>query len=178
MAQNGLKMNPAVDAIIHPIINEMTKIDTAQKSNPILGSHNEPDYVKEIKKKCVHIIYVNGEYRLATEKNADGDIVCRACGRKINTKFDETAVQTLTKSVEIVNQILLFGMLNGLRAEPINALIGLKLLLPGATQLLKELNDFVKQENKSSDGVGNIGSEYAIKNGFGGSGYTPITSYV
>lgn len=174
MAQTGLRINSAVDAVIHDIVNEMTRIDIAQRSNPILGSHNEPEAVKEAKKRCVHVIFVNGEYRLATEKNNNGELVCRVCGRKINTKFDEDAVQTLVKSVEIINQVLLFGMLQGLKAEPINVLISLKRTLPAVTQLLKELNEYVKQENKSTESAANIGSEYALKNI---NGYTPITQY-
>lgn len=172
MAQTGLRINSAVDAVIHDIVNEMTRIDIAQRSNPILGSHNEPEAVKEAKKRCVHVIFVNGEYRLATEKN-NGELVCRVCGRKINTKFDEDAVQTLVKSVEIINQVLLFGMLQGLKAEPINVLISLKRTLPAVTQLLKELNEYVKQENKSTESAANIGAEYALRN----TGYTPITQY-
>lgn len=174
MAQSGLRINPQVDAVIHDIVNDMTRIDITQKTNPILGTHNEPEYVKELKKRCVHIVFVNGEYRLATEKNNNGELVCRVCGRKINTKFDQDAVDTLVKSVEIVNQVLLFGLLQGLKAEPISALISLKRTLPAVTQLLKELNDYVKQENKSAESAANIGAEYALKNG---NGYTPITQY-
>ena len=81
MAQSGLRINPQVDAVIHDIVNDMTRIDITQKTNPILGTHNEPEYVKELKKRCVHIVFVNGEYRLATEKNNNGELVCRVCGR-------------------------------------------------------------------------------------------------
>ena len=65
-------------------------------------------------------------------------------------------------------------MLQGLKAEPINVLISLKRTLPAVTQLLKELNEYVKQENKSTESAANIGSEYALKNI---NGFTPITIY-
>ena len=81
MAQNNLKIHPSVDAIIKPIVYDMTKIDISQKTNPIIGKNNEPDFVKEIKKRCVHIIYDNGEYRPAVKKNENGELVCTACGR-------------------------------------------------------------------------------------------------
>lgn len=166
MATSNLKIHPSVDAVIKPIVYEMTRIDLAQKTNPIIGTHNEPDFVKETKKQCVHIIFENGEFRLATQKNADGKLVCRACGRTIGTKFDQSAVDTLTAAIEVVNQLLLFGMLNGLRAEPIQTLISLKSTLPAAAQLLKELNDYVKRENAAADDASNIGTEYAIPNNY------------
>jgi len=168
MAQNQLnsKIHPSVDAVIKPIVYEMTRIDVAQKTNPILGSNNEPDYIKEAKKRCVHIVFENGEYRLAAEKNSEGKLVCRVCGRTINMAFDDSAVKKISDCIDVINQLLFFGMLNGLRAEPIQTLISLKSVLPGASQLLKELNDYVKRENASADAASNIGTEYAIPNQF------------
>ncbi len=161
MASN-LKIHPQVDAVIKPIVYDMTRIYIAQKTNPIIGTHNEPDYVKEMKRRCVHIIFENGEYRLKTHKNAEGKLICDVCGRTINIKFDNSAVQKITDAIEVVNQTLLFGMLNGMRAEPIETLISLKAALPGVAQLQKELNDFVKRDNTSADNAANIGAEYAI----------------
>ena len=162
MSNNStLKIHPNVDAVIKPIVYEMTRIDIAQKSNPIIGSQNEPDYIKETKKKCVHIIFENGEFRLATKRNDDGKLVCTACGRTINTKFDQSAVDTITAAIEVVNQVLFFGLLNGLRAEPLETLISIKTQLPAAAQLLKELNLYVKNENQNNDDSSNIGLEYA-----------------
>ena len=159
---NGLKIKPAVDAVIKPIINEMTHIDVAQKTNPIIGTQNEPDYVKEAKKRCVHIVFENGQYQLATAKNSEGKLVCRACGRVIGTKFDDTAIQKIMDCIEVINQIQFFGMLNNLKAEPLNTLIDLKRMLPAAAQLLKELNEFVKRDNAAADDASNLGSEYVI----------------
>lgn len=166
MAQAQLKIHPSVDAVIKPIVYDMTRIDIAQKTNPIIGSQNEPDYIKEAKKRCVHIIFENGEYRLATEKNSEGKLVCRACGRVINIKFDDSAVDKIQACIEVINQILFFGMLNGLKAEVISSLISLKQVLPGASQLLKELNEYVKRENAAADASGNLGAEYAVPNQF------------
>lgn len=164
MATSNLKIHPSVDAIIKPIVYEMTRIDIAQKTNPIIGSQNEPDYIKETKKKCVHIIFENGEFRLATQKNAEGKLVCRACGRVIGTKFDQSSVDTISNAIEVVNQVLLFGLLNGLRAEVIQTLISIKAVLPSVNQLLSELNDYVKRDNAAANDASNIGTEYAIPN--------------
>ena len=162
MAQNSLKIHPSVDAIIKPIVYDMTKIDISQKTNPIIGKNNEPDYIKEIKKRCVHIIYDNGEYRPAVKKNENGELVCTACGRKINIKFDSTAVDTIMDAIAVVNQLVFFGLLNGLRAEPLETLISVKTQLPAAAQLLKELNQYVKNETQNNNDASNIGTEYAL----------------
>ena len=165
MANNlNTKIHPSVDAVIKPIVYDMTRINLAQKANPIIGNNNEPDYVKETKRRCVHIIFENGEYRLATEKRADGKLYCSACGRVINTKFDDTAIQKINDCIEVINQVLLFGLLNGLRAEPIQTLISIKATLPAASQLLSNLNEFVKRDNASANSAANIGTEYAIPN--------------
>lgn len=167
----NLKIHPHVDAVIKPIVYDMTRIEVAQRTNPIIGTHNEADYIKELKKQCVHIIYEDGEYRLATYKNADGKLVCRACGRTINTKFDQSAVNKIDDCIEVLNQVLLFGMLNGLRAEPIQTLISIKKTLPAVSKLAKELNEYVKREDSSADSVSNLGIEYASPGTF-----NPITT--
>lgn len=57
MASSNLnKIHPSVDALIRPIVYEMSKIDIAQQTNQLLD-HNEPEYIKEMKKGCVHITY-------------------------------------------------------------------------------------------------------------------------
>lgn len=155
----SMKIHPSVDALIKPIVYEMTKIDIAQQTNPIIGSHNEPDYIKEAKKSCVHITFDGNDYRLRTEKRGD-KLYCTVCGREINTKFDKSAVDTIMESIKVVNQLLLFGMLNGLKAEPIATLISLKRTLPSVAQILSELNEYVKIDEQSADSEKNIGIEY------------------
>lgn len=172
MATTKLNIHPQVDAIIKPIVYEMTKIRITQKTNPLLNQNNEPDYVKEAKKQCVHIIYEDGEFRLATHKNAEGKLVCEACGRVINTKFDESAIQKITDCIEVINQAVLFGLLNNLCAEPLATLISIKKTLPACATLIKELNDFVKREDASADSISNLGAEYATPGTF-----NPITNY-
>lgn len=164
MAQNSLRIHPSVDAIVKPIIYEMTKIDIAQKTNPIVTKSNEPDYIREQKKACVHIIFDNGEYRPAVQRNEQNELYCRVCGRKIGTKFDESAVNKITDCIEVINQLVFFGLLNGLRAEPVDALISIKRQLPAAAKLLSELNTYVKNENKNNEDANNIGLEYALPN--------------
>ncbi len=156
----SIKIHQSVEATVKPIIYDMTRIDIAQMTNPVIGCHNEPESVKEIKKSCVHITYDGPEYRLRVEKTPDGKLVCRACGREINTKFDDSAVKTLMDAIAVVNQILLFGMLNGLKAEPIKTLISLKRTLPAAAQLMRELNEYVKRDDQNKEAELNIGAEY------------------
>ena len=47
----NLKIHPAVGAEIKDIVTEMTRIDIAQRTNPMIGKNNEHDYVKEAKKR-------------------------------------------------------------------------------------------------------------------------------
>lgn len=169
---NNLKIHPDVDAVIKPIVYDMTRIEITQRTNPIIGTNNEPDYVKEIKKQCVHIIFEDNEFRLATRKNKDGKLVCSACGRTINTEFNEEAVKKITDCIEVLNQVLLFGMLNGLRAEPIKTIISVKKTLPAIAALAKELNEYVAKEKASTETFSNIGTEYAFGNN---NAFRPIT---
>lgn len=162
----AMKIHPSVDALIKPIIYEMTRIDIAQQTNPLLGTQNEPEAIKEKKKECVHITYDGNEYKLRTEKLPEGKLICRACGHEINTKFDKDAVDKLVNAIPVVNQLLLFGMLNGLRAEPISTLISLKKTLPAAAQLMSQLNAYVKMDESNADSEKNIGLEYNTPNSF------------
>lgn len=160
-----IKIDPSVDALIKPIIYDMTKISIAQKTNSF-NNQNEPDAVKEKKKECVHIIYDGGEYRLDTDKTTDDKLVCKTCGREIGTKFDEESINKIMDAIPVINQILLFGMLNGLRAEPIATLISLKKTLPAAAKLMKELNIYVKNDESNADSEKNIGLEYNTPGSF------------
>lgn len=162
----SMKIHPSVDAVIKDIVYDLTTIDITQQSNPMLGCHNEPEAVKEKKKECVHITYDGNDYRLRTKKTAEGKLICEVCGREINTKFDNSAIETLMDATKVINQILLFGMLNGLSAAPIMTLISLKKTLPAAAQLLKELNEYVKRDEAAADSERNIGVEYNTPGNF------------
>lgn len=158
--------DPQVYAYIEPIIAAMTQIDIAQRTQPYLNDKSEPESMKEMKKSCVHIINEsNNEPKIAVSRNNDGDLVCRVCGRKINTKFDADAVETLEKAGTILNQLLLFGMFHGLAYGPVRTIIDIKRVLPSLIARLKELNTFIANESKSNEAnEGNIGTEYAINN--------------
>ena len=161
---NTLKIDPQVDAVIKPIIYEMTKIDIAQQSNPVIGTDNEPKVYKEKKKECVHITYDGNDFRLRTEMTPEGKLVCRVCGREIGTKFDRSSVDAITECLKVVNQIVVFGLVNGLRAEPLLTLLSLKRTLPAVAQLMAELNEYVKREEANTDAEKNIGYGYTINN--------------
>ena len=167
----GEKFDPMVFGVIDPIIDACTNIDLAQRTNPALKDQNEPDAVKEMKKRCVHIIKENGEFRRAAEKK-DGKLICRVCGREINTSFtEEDTVKVLQNAISVINQLLFFGLFKGLSAGPVKTLIDIKAVLPGVISRCEELNKFVTAENKSAETAANIGGEYAINN------MRSITSY-
>lgn len=166
MNTNISKVHPQVDAVIRPIIEDMTRIDKVQKMNPIFGPHNEPENIKELKKSCVHMVYEDGVPQLSIRKNNEGELVCRVCGRVIYTKFDKSSVQRIMDCIEVLNQVLLFGMINGLKAEPIKTIIDCKRVLPSIAQLAKNMNEYVSRENSSSETESNIGLEYGYNNQF------------
>lgn len=155
------KIHPSVDALIKPIVHEMTKIYLTEKQNPVIGQHNEPPYIKEMKKACVHIVFEGNEFKIPHHRDENGKLICDACGREIATKFDNTAVDKITDCITVINQLLFFGMINGLKAEPINTLISLKKALPGVAQLMRELNEYIKREEATKDSERNIGAEYS-----------------
>lgn len=169
---NYEEFDPQVYGIIEPIIDVMTQINIAQKTNPYLNEKNEPEQVKEAKRCCVHIIReANGEPRLAAERSEDGKLVCSVCGREINTQFNKDALDAFDKFNTVINQLLLFGMFRGLAAGPVKSLIDIKRVLPSLRGRLEELINFVTNETKNSETEGNIGTEYAIPN------MRAITSY-
>lgn len=162
--QLNINNYPALKTLIDPIINEMTRIYTAEQSNPLVGPHNEPPQVKEIKKSCVHIIKEGNDYKPCIGKTADGSIVCKACGRKVNATFEKADVDKVMSAIEVVNQVLFFGMMYGLDAECINTLISLKRVLPSVAQLLSNLIEFKKLDESSSNAERNLAAEYAVPN--------------
>ena len=40
------KLNPSVNALIQPIIHDMTQIKVAQATNPLISKSNEPEHIK------------------------------------------------------------------------------------------------------------------------------------
>ena len=155
-----MKISPDVIQVIKPIIDDMSKIDLEQRMNANLGPQNEPIAVKEIKKSCVHIIWTGRDFQISVKKTDDGRLVCTACGREICQKFDKSSVDAIMNAIPVVNQVLFFGMLNGMKAEPIQTLISLKRTLPAVAQLAHELNEYVSRSDKASEALDNIGAEY------------------
>ena len=153
------QVSPDVMQNIKGIIDDMTRVHLAQKYNPTLGPHNEPLEIKEAKKACVHIIFDEGDYRLTVKKLDNGNLKCTTCGREIDVKFNKESVETLMKTINILNGLVLFGLLNGLKAGPLNTLISMKVAMPAVAQLQSELNTYVSKTDQNADAVANIGAE-------------------
>lgn len=154
------QISPDVMASVKPIIDAMTKVDLDQRYNRNLGPHNEPHEVKEMKKQCVHIVFDGRDYHLSVKKIDNGNLKCTVCGREINTKFDKDAVDTLMKAITILNGLTMFGLLNGLKAAPLQTLISMKTAMPAVAQLQSELNEFVSKTDQNANAVDNLGAEY------------------
>lgn len=157
-----MKIHPSVEAVINPIINDITRINLIERTNPAIGPHNEPQAHKEIKRACVHIMRENNGngVRICLTKGQDGKMYCEGCGRVVNTRFDQTSIDKLNDALEVLNQVCVFGIVNGLRAEPLQKIITCKTLLPGIMTILAELNEFVKRDDAANDSERNIGLEY------------------
>lgn len=155
------KVSPEVDRIIKPIIFEMTNIDIAHQQNPMINPNNEPENIKRMKRRCVHITYNRGDFQIRAKKLEDGRLVCPVCGQEIGTEFTEEAIQDYFKCLKRVNQLLFFGMLKGMIAPCVSGCIALKEMIPDAAMLHKQLNSFVTRENKDSDALSNLGQEYS-----------------
>lgn len=159
MANN--KIHPDIEQMIAPIIYNMTKIYLTQEQQKKLYNRvTETEETKIQKRSCVHIMFEDGGYVLAANRNEDGKIVCKCCGREIGSKFDDDAVKKISDAIPVINQLLMFGMGRGLRKTPVEHLIILKNLLPEAAQLMKELNEFVKNDEARISKVDRVGWEY------------------
>lgn len=155
-----LRVNPQVKALIDPIARAMTEITWAEKTYPVYGQRNETKEVTAWKKRCVHYIYEGQELVLNLSKNSEGKLVCDSCQREVNTTFDETAWKTLAAAIPVLNQLVVFGMVNGLDAAPLQAIINMKEQMPAVITICKELCEFVKKENMNGDPANNIGVAY------------------
>ena len=160
---NIQRVSGQVHESIKRIVANMTIVDAAQR-NAIYDSAKENFNVREAKKECIHVIEKDGRLTLTIDRIKDGPdkgcLFCTVCGRTINTKFNADAVDTLMNAVKIVNGLAFFGMLNGLKAEPLQTLIAVKTVLPAIAQLQSELNAYVNKVDKANDAIGNIGDEY------------------
>lgn len=155
-----LKVNPQVKALIDPIARTMTEIKWSEKTYPVYGQRNETKEVAAWKKRCVHYIYEGNELSLCLSKNSEGKLVCDACGREIATEFSDEAWKTLADCIPVLNQIIVFGMANGLDAAPLQAVINMKEQMTAVVTICKELVEFVKKENLNADPTSNLGVTY------------------
>lgn len=156
------KVHPDVNQLIQPIVYDMTRIKLmqSQQMNRVVGKNNEPEDVKLRKRSCVHILYDGSDFQIAAKTNKEGKLVCECCGREIGTKFDDDAVKKISDALPVINQLLLFGMMNGLQRKPIENLLVLKNLIPDAAQLMSNLCEYVKNENERASTKDNVGYEY------------------
>ena len=170
------KIHPDVNNLIQPIVYDMTKIklmQSQQMRRVAGGKNNEPEEIKIRKRSCVHIVFDGSDFQIAAKTNDEGKLVCECCGREIGTKFDDDAVKKINDALPVINQLLLFGMLNGLQRKPLENLIVLKNLLPDAAQIMSQLCEYVKNENERVSTKDNIGYEYQ-SDLFSGSQFTSM----
>lgn len=167
------QIHPAVRAIMDPIIDQMTQIYLRNKMYPQVGPHNEPEAEKQIKRRCVHYIKDgNGELIMPIEHNANGEFVCKACGRPLNLKFNKESVDAIMEAIKVIDGLVAFAPQQNIMAQPIQSLISIKELLPLVAQLQAELNEFVKRDDSSNAAAGSLTGDYQTPERF-----TSITGY-
>lgn len=153
-----MKIHPSVRATLAPIVSQMTRIYNRNRVYPMVGPHNESEVDKIMKRRCVHFIEdEHGEWRMAVKKNANGEHICEACGRKINIKFDQEAVDAIMKTIEILDGLAIFAPTQGLMAEPLQTIISVKEVLPAIAKLQSEFNEFVKRDEMNGSVGGGLG---------------------
>ena len=179
-----LNLQPNVIALFKPIVDAMTQIQQQQKLYPQVGPHNEPEAVKAMKRRCVHMVWIdkripdpnniNYNYQntsetmtIAAKRKKNGELVCQACGRTLNTTYDETAVNTIMAAIQVIDGLVLMGAANNLDAEALRALISVKELLPGVAMLQAELNDYIRRDTQNAQAETNIVEIYETPERFG-----------
>lgn len=161
-----LNLSREVIESIKPILLDMTRINNTQKANRNIRPESVPDWVKAAMRSCVHLtLDSRGAVQLALDKRDDGKLYCTACGRVINQEFDDTAVDKLLAAIDVVNQALIFGLILGLDAKVVNALIATKSILPDICQVMKEINTTVKNDNTVDNSINAVGDEYDFEGG-------------
>lgn len=163
-----MKMNREVHEYIRPIVDGMTNIyETNKHVRPQIGGNYENESTKMIKRDCVHLITDNtsGKAMLAVRKTNEGKLVCQACGKEISTDFGKDAEKIVDDFEKVVNQLVMFGMLQGLRLDPIKTLISVKHVLPDISALALSLGQFMTSGTNSVESLGDIGSEFVDTTG-------------
>ena len=162
------KIAPEINQLIQPIVFNMTRIHlTEEQQKNTYGQFQEPPEWREEKKKCVHILFNGSGYDIAASYNSEGKLMCKCCGREINTKFDNDAYERLVAAIPVLNQLTLFGLIHGLKKPLLQNIILLKQMMPDAAQLMKSMNEFVKNETTRMSAQDNVGAEYQSETLFG-----------
>lgn len=162
-----IKINPAVMALVNPIIELMTQYEMFKKSNAAFGmwdpknslSDFEKNRFDTAKKRCVHLIrdIQSGQLVPTLEEVDDTKFRCRLCEREIYKKFDKSAVDKLKDGIAVLNMLAFFGMTLNITPEHMSKIIFLKETIPDAIQLVDILNNFVKEEDSTISSGANIG---------------------
>ena len=169
------QIHPAVRALMEPIIDQMTQINMRNKMYPQVGPHNEPEAEKVIKRRCVHFIKnSNGELTMPVEK-IDGEYICTACGRKLNLSFNDDAVKTIMKAIEVIDGLVMMAPTMKIYAGPLQTLISLKEVLPLVAKLQSDFNEFVKRDDSANAASTSLTSDYHTPERF--SSITGMTGY-
>jgi hypothetical protein len=168
------QIHPAVRAIMEPTIDQMTQITLRNKMYPQVGKHNEPEAEKQIKRRCVHYIKdTNGEIYMPIEKVGEHEYICKACGRKVNLAFNQESVDTIMKTIEIIDGLVMLAPQMKLMAEPLQSLISIKELLPLVADLQAQFNDFIKKDDSSNSATASLTGDYKTPERFSSiTGYT------
>ena len=164
------KVTPEINNLIQPIVFNMTRIhlfEEQQKDSYGQVQTQEPPEWREEKKRCVHIFYNGQGYDIAANYNSEGKLVCECCGREINTKFDNDSYEKLVDTIPILNQLVLFGLIHGLKKPLLQNIILVKSMMPDIAQLMKNMNEFIKNENSKMSAQDNVGAEYQTDPMFG-----------
>lgn len=164
-------LNPQVIELLKPIINNTTKLyyrKKYQQSQPAFSQIrlSESEAEKAAKRECIHMIFkADGSIDYIPEPcDQEGYKICPVCGRLIPLKFESKNEDTLMSAIEVVNQMVFFGTILGLRADAIKTLIGIKAVLPDVAQLVREINEYVKLDDSNRETMDTLGKEYGGHN--------------
>lgn len=163
-----MKVNNEVREFITPIVEGMTRIyETNKHTSPLVGGQYDNENIKMLKRDCVHIILdvKTGKHVLAAKKTNEGKVVCAACGREISTEFGDAAQLKIAEAEKVINQLVTFGMMNGLDVKAVRTLVSIKHVLPDVMKLVGELGEFIAKSSTSTEALGDIGSEYVDTTG-------------
>jgi hypothetical protein len=161
---NNIQYNMNLQQILIPRIQESTRVYLAEKASVQFGNYIDESQRKmnnSIKQECVHMVFEGND--LANKVGRVGDeLKCDACGRTIYSKFDGSNVDILVKAIEVLDQMVYFGIPCNFPPDMVKALLFCKKVFPAFAQTLKAFNAYVARDTSAMDSVRNIGAEYDI----------------